>query len=166
LRRKLTELHALCQALCGPDDLIARAIVERNYELEAFIFAGKVLSFAEHCDEIGRHSVLRTDDPEPNVVFMKLGEVAADEAPEKPHEIGNLDLRPLPILRRKAEEGKMGDADVRRRAHAFFCTFNASAMALRAREPPLCGPAAITVHDYGNMFRTGTLFPKRNGAFL
>ena len=79
---------------------------------------------------------------------------------------GDLDLRPLPILRRKAKKGEIRDANVCRSAHAFFCAFDAPAMALCPREPPLRGPAAIPIHDYGNMFRAGTLFHKRNGVFL
>ena len=110
--------------------------------------------------------LLRADDAHLDVILVKLREVAANEAAQKPHEEGNLEWRAFPVLRRKAEEGEIGNAQVHGGAHAFPRAFDPAPVAFRPRQAPLRRPAAVAVHNDRDMFWKRALIPERKGLFL
>src|SRR3546814_1810344 len=68
-------------------------------------------------------------------------------------QIVDLLLRPRPVLRREAEQSKMGDAELERGLHRAPHTLHALAMTLGARQSPIACPAAVAVHDDGDVPR-------------
>src|SRR4249919_937034 len=84
---------------------------------------------------------------------MQIGEVAPDKAPHEAEQIVDFLPRARPILRREAEQREMGDAELARSLDRAPHAIHPLAMTLGARQAPLGCPAAVAIHDDGDVPR-------------
>ena len=73
------------------------------------------------------------------------------ETPEQFEQEAHLGLRPGPVLGAEGVEREYGDAHVGGGAHGAAERLDALAVARRTRQPALRGPAAVAIHDDGNV---------------
>ena len=137
----------------GVDQFAAPAVVERHVEPQAG--AGGGLDDREI--EVVLHFLGQFLDPadhlEADVVFLQVGQFLAQVVPQQGPQGLNLVTGPLPVLHRESVEGEGVDAqpaagldDLANRAHA-------GPVAGDPRQVPAFGPAAVAVHDNGNVAR-------------
>ena len=138
----------------GADDLLPAAVIEGHDQDEAAVAAGQVLGLVEQ--QRGYPSVSPSRSPmiaDPDVVGVKLRQIVADETLQEAHEVRDLFGRPAPVLGREAVEGQVPDAELAGRAHRPPDRLDAAPMALEARQAALGRPAAVAVHDDGDVGR-------------
>ena len=87
--------------------------------------------------------------------FVEVGE---DEALHQPHQVADLFLGPLPVFGAESVERHRVDAEVARRAHDRPHRLDAGLVTGDAGQQPLFRPAAIAVHDDGDMARAVMAF--------
>ena len=93
------------------------------------------------------------DDADAHAVAGELGEVLRDRDEHQAHQAGDLLARPLPVLGREREHGQVLDAAVGAGVHRAHERVDALLVAEEARHVPLLGPAAVAVHDDGDVAR-------------
>ena len=91
------------------------------------------------------------DRPQTDAVLDEHFRLAAQEMLEQPHERRNFVRRALQIFSRKGVERQVADAQLARRVNDGAHRLHTPAMTLDAREPALLRPAAVAVHDDGDM---------------
>ena len=70
---------------------------------------------------------------------------------QEPHQAGHLRRGAQPVVGRKREKGQGGDAEIGRHARDTAHGFGARPMAGGARQALVFGPAAIAIHDDGEV---------------
>src|SRR5262249_56255633 len=80
-------------------------------------------------------------------ILVQVGKVASYEGAQQAKQIVDLLFRARPILRRKAEQSEMSDAELDASLNRAPDTLDTLAMTFGARQPALCGPPAIAVPD-------------------
>ena len=97
------------------------------------------------------------DDFEAHIVFVQLWCLGLQVMDQIFHQRIDFLLWPVPILDRKGVEGQILDAQLTGGPDDDARGVCAGAMALDSRQMPLPGPAAIAIHDDGNMPRHGDI---------
>ena len=137
----------------GADDFLAAAIIEGDHQGQPGIAARQVLGLIEQDRDVAGQSTPLADDADPDVVGVQLGKIMTDEALQKPHQVRDFLGWAPPILGGKAVDRQVADAEIAGGAHGATDRFDAAAMALEPRQSALGRPAAIAVHDDGDMRR-------------
>jgi hypothetical protein len=86
-----------------------------------------------------------------HAVLVQLDKVVTNKAPQQPHKITDLGFRARPILGTERKDGQDFDADVSGGSHRSAQRFDSTPMTFRAWQSTRRGPAAIAVHDDGNV---------------
>ena len=134
-------------------DLLACAVIEGDHEREPVIGLGEFLGLFEQPSDVGFEALALADDAHAHIALVQLGKIVADEAAQQPHQLADFGGRPRPVLRAEGEDGDELDADLAGGANRAAHGFDAAAMALAARQTARRGPAAIAVHDDGDVTR-------------
>src|SRR5688572_5777250 len=152
---EIFRLHArLNGATRGVDDLSPAAVIERDIEQHAGILRRPMLGIEQLGLDVGRQRVGSADDVEADVVAQQRVELQTQVALEQHHQGADLGRRPLPVFDGEGVEGEHLEAETSRGLHHVAHRIDAGAMALHARQMTLAGPAAIAVHDDGNVVET------------
>ena len=121
---------------------------------------------------VGRQRFGAADHVEADVVAQQRLELEAEVALEQHHQRADFGGRALPVLDRKRVKGQDFEAQARRGLDDVADRVDAGAMAFDARQVALAGPAAVAVHDDGDVPRQaiesrpgapGPLRPRRVG---
>ena len=91
------------------------------------------------------------DHPEAHVVLMQLPRLAIERREEQVHEQPHLLLRTPPVLARKREQRKVGNAVVTTGLDQIAHPFHALTVAGDTRQSAPTRPAAVAIHDDGNV---------------
>src|SRR6266536_503018 len=91
------------------------------------------------------------DDSHQHAVLVQLGEIIADEPAQQPHELPDFGRGTQPVFRTEGENGQDPDAELAGGAHGAPQRFDPAPMPFGARQPARSRPAAVAVHDDGNM---------------
>ncbi|SPE56269.1 hypothetical protein SBV1_2320021 [Verrucomicrobia bacterium] len=141
----------LSEAAHGVHNFGASPIAERHDQSEPIIFSERGDGLLEMLlDEFGQ-PVNLADDFEPDIVFVQLGGLGLEIMDQVLHEGIDLVFRPVPVFDGKGVKGKVLDGQLAGSANDDAGGFSAGAMALDPGEVPLPGPAAIAIHDDGNV---------------
>ena len=133
------------------DDLVPAAVVEGEDDGHVPVGPGQGLDPLE-LPERGRGDALPpADDLEPEVVLDEEPVVPDQVLPEEPPEPADLVAGPFPVLAREGEEGQDVDAEAGRGLDDLPDRRGAGLVALDPGQPPLPGPAAVAVHDHGDV---------------
>ena len=137
----------------GVDDLRAAAVVQRDVERHAAAGRGRREALRElllnRCVEL----VHPADDAEPDVVLQEVRELAVQVLLQKRHERDDLEPRALPVLDGEGVERQRVELEPRAGLDDLADGRDAGAVALDARRAALAGPAAVAVHDDGDVPR-------------
>ena len=93
------------------------------------------------------------DHVEADVVAQQRRELEAEVALEQHHQRADFSGRALPVLDRERVERQHLEAEPRRGFDDVADRVDAGAMPFDARQVPLAGPAAVAVHDDGDVPR-------------
>src|SRR5690606_39722262 len=91
------------------------------------------------------------EDAQANALAMEAVELALDVEAEQAGELGDLGLGPTPVLRGEGIERQALDPGLARRAQRPPRRLRAGAVAGRTGQPARLRPAAIAVHDDGDV---------------
>src|SRR5690606_14921157 len=138
----------------GAHELVLRAIVERHRERRALVARGARERLLDEPHDVGSKRTPVADDLEPHVIGGKFIEIAQDEALHQPHEVADFLFGAFPVFRGKGVESERLKAEVARRAHDLAYRLHACAVAGDARQVALLGPAAVAIHDDGDVAGT------------
>ena len=156
--RQLLRLPLPLRAVGGeapgrPQDLVPAAVVQADVCLEAIL--GQMLR--DLVGLIGQGPELRGDgrhvpeEVEPDMVPLHAVHCLQQVLLEKRHDGGDLRLRALPVLRGEGVDREVLDADVL----AVRCDaaegLGSHLVSRGAGQAPLGGPAAVAIHDNGNV---------------
>jgi hypothetical protein len=107
-----------------------------------------------------------TDHLEADVVLEERLELEPQVALQQPHQRHHLELRPLPVLRREGVQRQDVDAEPRRRLDRVAHGLDAGLVAADPRQVARRGPAAVAVHDDGDVGgKPGRIDPPRQRLF-
>jgi hypothetical protein len=137
------------------DDVPAAAVVEGDRQVDPGVVAGAVLGVLPGLAQLVRDLGAVADDADANAVAGELGEVLRDGDEDQAHQAGDLFARPLPVLGREREHGQVLDAAIGAGVDGAHERIDALLVAEEARHVPLLGPAAVAVHDDGDVARHG-----------
>jgi hypothetical protein len=135
------------------DDFGAPAIGQRDCQVHAVVVLGQGLGVADHRGNVGGEPVEFADDPQPHAVAVQFGDFAAQIVPQQAHQRVDLVRRPLPVLRREAEQRQIGNSELACRDQRPAHRVGALAMTRDARQAAGLRPAAVAVHDDRDMPR-------------
>ena len=159
-RDRASLLHPLGKGPHGADDFLAPAIVEGDHEGQArYCRAVRFSASSSSSADVGGQPLPLADDADADVVGVELGEIVPDEALQQAHQVGDLLGRTAPVLGREAVDGQVADAEIAGGAHGAADRLDAAPMALEPRQPALGRPAAVAVHDDGDMRRDRPRLP-------
>src|SRR3954468_925831 len=127
----------------GVRDFLARAIAERDDQIEFGIAAGQLLGLLDHGHDIAGQLGAVADHPQAHAVLVQLRDFAAQVEAQQLHEVENLTFRPPPILRRKTEHGEIWDAQFTGSLYGAANSLDTLPLAGGARQAASLRPPAI-----------------------
>ena len=104
--------------------------------------------------DVGGEPRAVADHPHAHAVAVQFGDLAAQVVAQEAHQIVDLFERPLPILRRKPEQGQIGNAELAGRGHRTPHGLCAASVPGNARQTAGLRPTAVPVHDDRDMPRS------------
>src|SRR5262252_5528875 len=134
-------------------DCFASAIIERNNQQETVVVSGQFLGLPQQASNFRLKTLALANDAHAHIVFMKLRKVVADETAQQAHQIADFGGRSRPVLGAERIDGQNLDAQFADRPHGATQGFDATAVALAARQAALGSPPAVAVHDEGHVAR-------------
>ena len=150
----------------GVDNLGAAAVVERDVEQHAGVGRGLALGSAQLFEHVRRQRIGPADHLEADVVAQQRRQLEPQVALEQHHQRAHFRRRPLPVLDRKRVEREHLEPEARGGLDDVADGVDAGAMAFDARQVALPGPAAVAVHDDGDVPRQAVhLDLARQGLF-
>ena len=152
-RIELAPLGLFGNAPHGVHDFNAAAVAQRHDQRQAVVFGKGRDGFLEMFLHVFRQAVNLPDDFQPHVVFVQLRRFGLEIVDEIFHQRIHFVLGAVPILGGKSVEREIFDAEFARRANDRPRRFRALPMTLDARQAALLRPAAVAVHDDGDMLR-------------
>ena len=136
----------------GVDDLGAGAVVEGEGEGGAGVFGGRLHGPLHGFLDFGREVVGAADVGHADVVVVHALDVADEVGLEELHEEADLGLGAAQVVfKREGVEGEAGKVDARGGFDDVLDGFGALLVAEEALEGTLAGPAAVAVHDDGDV---------------
>src|SRR5690606_20537511 len=137
------------------------AVVEGHLQQELVVVGGAGLGpFDDPGDVVGQAGAA-AEDAHPHPLALQPLQVAGHIGAHQPHQVRDLLGGTPPGLGREAEYGQAADAQRRRGLHRALQRLDALAVTHGARQAAGLRPAAIAVHDQGDMAR-----PVRRGLGL
>src|SRR5260370_7654739 len=88
---------------------------------------------------------------------MQIRQIVTNEAAQQPHQLANLGGRARPVLGAEGKNRQETDSEVAGGTHGAPQRFDAAAMAFPTRQAARRRPAAVAVHDDGNVPRHGEI---------
>ena len=149
----VTELDLAKEALDPVDDLQPAAVAERENESQPVVLRGLLDRFVQLLLAGLRQIRQATDRLEPNIFFHQLRRLFLQETLEQAHQRKNFALRPLPVFGRKGIEGEKLDPQIAAAFDAGAHRVGAFFVALDPRQSALLRPAAVAIHDDGDVAR-------------
>src|SRR5262249_5009077 len=139
------------QSSGGPRNLVATPVVEGDRQVEAIVAGRALLGARDDAAELGAQRLSLAGDADAHAFLEQPLEIGLDEAAHELEEVVPLGRGAIPILGREAEQGEPLGAELAggldrapNRLHAFAVTKGARPVA-RPR------PAAVAVHDDGDV---------------
>src|SRR5688500_7096745 len=137
----------------GLQDVPAAAVVRRDREREALIAGGQSLALLDQRADLGGEALRVADHLEAHAAGEQLGglvlQSGADQLHQQPHFLG----RTAPVLGADGEQREVGNAAVDAGAYRGAHRLRAAPVAGDARQAPAARPAAVAVHDDGDVTR-------------
>ena len=139
------------------DELGAAAVVERDRQHHAGVVGGVGDRLADRPLDVarcaGHRRVERPPDPlDADVQLVEFGD-PSEQLLVQPEDVADLGARALPVLGGEPEHGQPPDVALDGDADQPGEVLLALGVALGAREPAAAGPAAVAVHDAGDVQR-------------
>ena len=144
------------------DDFRAAAVVQRDVEQHAARAGGSCDRLIQFLAHVARQFVGPADDVEPDVVAEQHVQFRTQIALQQQHQRPDFGGRPLPVLHRERVQRQDLEAEAGRRLDGVADGVDARPMTFDARQMPLRGPAAVAVHDDGDV--RGQTIEMRPGA--
>ena len=156
--------HFTGQAPGGLDNLAAGTVVDRQAELHAVVAGRQFGGPVEGGERLRGETFTAPDHRQPDTLLHEerplLDEILLEEA----HQEGELGLGAPPVLAREAKERELVDAKANALLGRPADTRHAAAVPLNARQAAALRPAAVAVHDDGDMPRRGIGARRGRGA--
>src|SRR5690606_9044880 len=145
------------RAAGGRGDVLAAAVAGRAVQGQPVVAGGGRLGVGHARG--GRLAEARSvaDEADAHAAPMQLVDLAVEGVDEQLHQRADLVLRTAPVLAREREQGQCADAGVQAEIDAQVDRARAGAMADDARPVALLRPAAVAVHDDGQVARDSTV---------
>src|SRR5688572_4491951 len=140
-------------ASCRIDDLGASAVVQRNVEEHPAAALRALDRDVQLILDVGRQLLHPADHAKADVIAQQRVQLGPQIALEKPHQRADLTGRTLPVLYGERIQREYADAETRGGLDRITDGIDAGAVSLDARQMPLRGPAAVAVHDDGDVCR-------------
>src|SRR3990172_5959359 len=135
------------------DDLGAAAVVEGDADGQALVGLCQLAGLADAALQVGRQGIQAADVQQADALLVQGGQLAVDDAADEAQQRVHLAARPPPVLGRKGEERQVLDTALAERLDDAADVLRAGAVARLARETALLRPAAVAVHDQGDVAR-------------
>ena len=137
----------------GVQDLVAPAIVEADVGLKALDAGGDLVRLVDERSQLRRQHAEVAQKAQAVAVLLHRVDALVQVLLEKLHDAVDLVLRPLPVLGRKGVDRQVVDAEILAVGAKAAEGLRAGLVARRARQGTLLRPAAVAVHNDGNMTR-------------
>ena len=135
------------------DDLGAAAVVQGDVEEHAGVAGGLALGRLQLVADVAGQLLFAADDAKADVVAQQRVQLEAQIALEQRHQRRDFRRRTLPVLDRERVERQDLDAETGRRFDDVADRIDPGAVAFDTRQMALRGPAAVAVHDDGDVPR-------------
>ena len=129
----------------------AAAIVEAHIENEARVFRRGGLCLRQAVAHFGRQARALTYETDTDTVLFELRHFAGQRHGQQLHETRDLIDRTIPVFRRKSKNGQHRHTPLHAGACAAAQRINPLFVARQARQKPARGPAAVAIHDDGDV---------------
>src|SRR5690606_30380567 len=159
VRRQLAPGHLAGQHPAGLGDVPATAVVGGDVEVQAAIAGGGLFRPRHALLQLGGEGAAFADEAQPHAAARQLVHFAVEGAHEQLHQCAHFLLRPLPVLAREREQRERLDAAPEAVVDAEVDRARAGTVADAARAVAALGPAAVAVHDDGQVARKRGLGP-------
>src|SRR5262249_53351881 len=136
---------------------LSAAIVERDHKRQLVVVLGALLGLLQEPADLRIEVLALADDANMDAVLVQVDQVIADEPAQETHQLADLGRRARPVLRAEREDGQNANAEIAGRTHGATQSLDAASMPLAARQPARRRPAAVAVHDDGNVTRHGKI---------
>ena len=137
-------------------DLLAPAVVERDVQLQARVVLrllhGGIQRLLLTLQSLG-HVADIAQDADADVLAVQLVQLLGEVFQQKPHQRANLLGGALPVLSGERIDGQGLDAQVIRMPDNLAQRLHAGLVAKGTRHAALLRPAAVAIHDDGDMAR-------------
>src|SRR5215471_7693832 len=153
--------HLVADDAGGVDQLGPPAVVEREREGHGAVAASELFRVGDLAAQPARDpSAPPADESHPDATVVELVAPAEQQVLVEVHEIPHLVDRSAPVLRRERVDRHPLEPDVESAFDGVEQGLLTGSMAFGPLQPALLGPAAIAVHDDGNVTRkVGALDP-------
>src|SRR5690606_1190022 len=135
------------------DDVPAAAVAHRHLQPERLVAGGALLGRLHARLQAHREALLVADEAQPHAVLVQLVHLAVEGLDEQPHQRPHLLAGPPPVLAAEREQRQRADAPAHALADRHAHRLDALAVAGLARQSARAGPAAVAVHDDGDVTR-------------
>jgi hypothetical protein len=135
----------------GARNLVLAAVIERNGQMLLIVMARARLGVLNDVGDVVLKADPFADHPHANAFRHEPIEVARHIEPQQIEQRAHLLGGPAPILGREPEHRQMRDAEFAGSFHRAPQRFNTLGMPERARTVALLRPAAVAVHDDGDV---------------
>ena len=149
----VSQLNLLKEALDPVDNLQSPAVTERENQRETVVVCGLLDRFVQLRLAGLRQIRQATDRLEPNIFFHQLRRLFFQEALEQVHQRENFAFRALPVFGGKGIEGEELDPQIAAAFDAGADRVGAFFVAFDSRQSALLRPAAVAIHDNGDVAR-------------
>jgi hypothetical protein len=148
----------------GVDQIGPAAIVEGDLKHEPVVVGGLALGLFDDGGDVGRQSVAAAENAQAHARLLQPRQITGHIGPHQPHQVRDLLGRTAPVLGREAEDGQALDAEIGRGLDRALQRLDPLAMSHGARQAPGARPAAVAVHDDGDMAWSIGTRARRRGA--
>ena len=166
LRTALTVSDLLRKGPGCPDDLVPAAVVQAEIDLDLVVGAGAFLRLPAQLLQVRGQLAQVAEEAEADVVLLHIRQSFLQIAAQQTHDAGHLLSAALPVFRGEGVDRQVLDAQGAAVIGDFAEGFRTGGMAGGPGQAPVLGPAAIAVHDDGNVPGRGQIFVFRHRKYL
>ena len=150
---QLTTAHPPRDGPRGPRDLFPAAVADGQDDRHAGVPLGRLDGRPEPLADRRRQAAEAPHREQTDLMLHHLAELAGEITAEKRHQPIHLPRRPRPVLGREGVEREVGDAELAARLHDRPHRLLPCPVTVEARQATLLGPAAVAIHDDGDVPR-------------
>ena len=162
---KFSFLHIAEELFGRVSDLRSAAVAERNGQMELVEMCGFLLSGPDPMDRRRGKRFDAAYGTKPDTLLDELGSFGGEIMLQESHQRVDFLRRTIPIFLRKGIDRQGLDAEFETVSNDFPHGLDACSMTGNARQTAEFCPAAISIHDYGDMFWKEVRFEFR-GQFV